>query len=116
MGATKKYFYNENQLLISSLCKALGHPARVTIIELLSQNEHMNCMDLQSKIKLSQSSISDHCQTLHHCGIIGYEVLGNNCFYHLNNTILNDVVDFVNTINIEPTSITGNVYYPKSAF
>lgn len=114
MGATKKHFYSDNQLQFSNLCKALGHPARVSIVEMLSQNECMNCKDLQSKIELSQSSISDHCNILHRYGIIGYEVIGNNCFYRLDNSVLDQLTDFVDTVNIEVPSLTGNVYYPAS--
>jgi ArsR family transcriptional regulator len=116
MGATKKHFYPENLLNISNLCKALGHPARLTIVEMLSQNEHLNCTDFQSRIKLSQSNISDHCSILHQTGIIGYEVIGNNCFYRLDNRVLDQITDFVDTINTETPSITGNVYYPANAF
>lgn len=112
MGATKKHFYPENQLLFSNLCKALGHPARISIVELLSKNEHLNCNDLNNSIQLSQASISRHCNVLHQCGIIGYEVNGNNCFYHLDNKILDQITDFIDAINVETPSITGKVYFP----
>ncbi|MDG1332148.1 MAG: metalloregulator ArsR/SmtB family transcription factor [Crocinitomicaceae bacterium] len=114
MGATKKHFYPESQLLFSNLCKALGHPARVSIVEMLSKNEHLNCSDLFERIELSQSTISRHCQILHQQGIIGYEVIGNNCFYRLDNRVLDKLTDFVDIINIEIPSITGNVYYPEN--
>lgn len=113
MGTTKKHFYSEDQLLFSNLCKALGHPARISIVEILSKNEHANCTDFQSEIELSQSSISDHCQILHRYGIIGYEVIGNNCFYRLDNRILDKIVAFVDSVNTEVPSLTGKVYYPE---
>ncbi len=114
MGATKKFYYPKRQLFLSNLCKALGHPARVSIVEMLSKNIHLNCADLNNSLKLSQATISRHCQILHQSGIIGYEVVGNNCFYHLDNQVLNQIVDFLDTINIETLSITGDVYYSQA--
>ena len=116
MGTTKKYFYREDQLLFSDLCKALGHPARISIVQMLSKTESLNCSDFQSSIKLSLPTISRHCKILHQNGVIGYEVIGNNCFYRLDNRILDQITDFVDTINTEVPSITGNVYYPGNAF
>jgi len=113
MGSTKKHFYKESQLIFSDLCKALGHPARISIVEMLSKNEHLNCSDLKSKIELSPSSISRHCHVLHRYGIIGYEVIGNNCFYRLDNNVLDQITEYVDAINRETPSITGNVYYPQ---
>lgn len=112
MGITKKYFYQEDQLQFSDLCKALGHPARISIVQMLSKNEHLNCSDLKTKIELSLSTISRHCHILHRYGIIGYEVIGNNCYYRLDNKALDRITDYVDSINIETPSITGEVYYP----
>ena len=114
MGSTKKHFYPENQLILSDLCKALGHPARISIVEMLSKSEHLNCKDLQSQIELSQSNISRHCHVLHRYGIIGYEVIGNNCFYRLDNRVLDRISDYIDVINVEIPSISGKVYYPQS--
>ena len=114
MGSTKKHFYREDQLIFSDLCKALGHPARLSIVEMLSKNEQLNCTDFQSEIELSQSSISDHCHVLHRYGIIGYEVIGNNCFFRLDNRVLDRISDYVDSINVEIPSISGKVYYPQN--
>lgn len=112
MGTTKKHFYLENTLKFSDQCKALGHPARISIIELLTKNDTLNCGDLMTNINLSQSTISRHCQVLHNCGLIGYEVVGSNCFYRLDNRALDQISDYLKEINTEVPSITGKVYYP----
>ena len=114
MGSTKKYFYSEDQLTFSDLCKALGHPARISIVQMLSQNEDLNCADLNTKINLSKSTISQPCNVLHRYGIIGYEVIGSSSFYRLDNRVLDKITDYVDAINIETPSITGNVYYPQN--
>lgn len=114
MGSTKKHFYPENQLYLSNLCKALGHPARISIVEMLSKNEALNCTDLFKRLELSQGTISHHCQILHRYGIIGYEVIKNNCYYRLDNRVLDQISDYVEAMNTRSPSITGNVYFPAS--
>lgn len=114
MGATKKHFYPEKLLRISNLCKALGHPARVSIVNMLSNQVPVNCNEMTTRLELSQGTVSHHCQILHRYGIIGYEVVGSNCFYKLDNRMLDQIVDFLDTVNTETPSITGNVYYPEN--
>ncbi len=112
MGVTKKYFYNESQLNFSNACKALGHPARITIIEHLAKNKHINCQELGEIIKLSQSNISRHCQILHECGLIGYEVRGNQCLYRLNQDRIEKLLDYIDSFNKIPFTHTNRVYFP----
>jgi ArsR family transcriptional regulator, arsenate/arsenite/antimonite-responsive transcriptional repressor len=112
MGATKKYFYNESQLQFSDVCRALGHPARITIIEHLSHNNHLNCKDLCKIIKLSQSNVSRHCQILHECGIIGFELQANNCFFRLNPSRIDGLTAYIDSFNKIPITLTDQVYYP----
>lgn len=116
MGTTKKHFYQEEQLVFSNLCKALGHPARISIVQMLSKSESLNCTNLQREIELSLPTISRHCKILHQNGVIGYEVIGSNCFYRLDNRVLDQLTGFVEEINTEKPSITGKVYYPKPQF
>ncbi|PIE87438.1 MAG: hypothetical protein CSA03_00395 [Bacteroidetes bacterium] len=114
MGSTKKYFYTQKQLELSDMCKALGHPARISIVKILSENRQLNCDGIYSQLKLSKSTISRHCKVLHETGIIGYEVIGNNCIYHLNNNVLDRINEFIDNINICPMPLTNQVYYPAS--
>lgn len=114
MGTTKKHGYAENQLIMSDLCKALGHPARISIIEMLSENKFSTSMNFQKQLQLSQPTISHHCQILHRYGIIGYEVIGNICFYRLDNRVLDRISDYLDVINVEVPSVTGKVYYPRA--
>lgn len=112
MGTTKKYSYQSNQLQFADLCKALGHPARVAIVQLLSQNNHLNCNEIQSKLSLSQSTISWHCSLLQKFGIVGYEQVGNNCYFRLNTRVIDILTDHIDAINTNPITLTDSVYYP----
>jgi len=114
MGSTKKYFYQEENIGLSNLCKALGHPARISIVELLSKNQDLNCTDFKNSINLAQSTISHHLNILHQNGIIGYEVINSNSYYRLHHPVLDQINEFLEKVNVEQTSITNQVYYPAN--
>ena len=81
MGASKMEFYTEHQIQMANMFKALGHPARIAIVEELVINDNFNCSDLSGVIPLAQSTISYHLKELFENGILGYFVQGSNCHY-----------------------------------
>lgn len=95
MGITKKYFYSEDQIFAAKLFKALGHPARITIVEILLSQKDVNCSDLQKTIKLSKSTISQHIKELHEVGILGLEVRGNCAYYVVDKRVLQSAVNYI---------------------
>jgi len=99
MGTTKRHFYTENQLEMANLCKALGHPARITIVEKLLEYENLNCKDLQFFIPLAQSTISQHLEVLYNAGILGYEANGNGSNYKVNKIAMKKVTEYLQKVN-----------------
>jgi len=95
MGTTKKLNYTESQLELANLFKALGHPARITIVEKLLENENLNCNDLKNFTPLAQSTISQHINVLQQVGLIGYEVVINNAVQRVGATILSKISWFL---------------------
>lgn len=81
MGASKKEFYTEEQIQMANMFKALGHPARIAIVEKLLENDNLNCSDLQTLIPLAKSTISYHLKELFEQGILGYVVQGRGAYY-----------------------------------
>ncbi len=100
MGATKKEFYTEHQLEMANLCKALGHPARIAIVEKLMEYDGLNCSDLRFFIPLAQSTISKHLKELHDAGILSCAVKGNNCYYQIKEKVLKEVSEHIDTIRL----------------
>lgn len=98
MGATKRTNYTEQQLQIADLFKALGHPARIAIIENLLADELLKCKDLQARIPLAQSTISQHLKELYRNGIIGYEQNYNCAYYKINDSAITLVREYLDKI------------------
>ena len=61
---------------LAACCKALGHPARVKIIEYLKKVDSCFCGEIVEQLPLAQSTVSQHLKTLKQAGLIKGEVEG----------------------------------------
>lgn len=66
---------------LATLTKALGHPARVKILRLLSRRESCVCGDIVDELPLSQSTVSQHLKVLKEAGLIRGEIDGPRVCY-----------------------------------
>lgn len=83
MGLTKTEFFTDNQNKTAMLLKALGHPARVAIIEHLLKVKTCVCGDIVSELPLAQPTVSQHLKELKNAGIIKGSVEGTSVCYCL---------------------------------
>ncbi len=89
MGFTKKHIFNENQNLVANYTKVLGHPARISIIQQISDKKYCNCNELVKIIGLAQPTISQHLAEIRKIGLLKQTVKGKNLFYSINTEKLN---------------------------
>ena len=81
MGATKTEHFSEKQNEIAILAKALGHPARVAIIEYLMNVDSCICGDIVNELPLAQPTVSQHLKELKNAGLIKGNIEGNAICY-----------------------------------
>ena len=81
MGATKTEHFTSKQNDIAILAKALGHPARVAIIDYLLKVDACICSDIVNELPLAQPTISQHLKELKNAGLIKGEIEGNTICY-----------------------------------
>jgi len=81
MGATKTEHFTEKQNQIAILMKALGHPARVAIIEYLMRVDACICGDIVNVLPLAQPTVSQHLKELKSAGLIKGNIDGNAICY-----------------------------------
>ena len=84
MGITKTEIFSEAQNEIASLAKAIGHPARVAIIEHLLKVDSCICKDIVEEVPLAQPTISQHLKELKNAGLISGTIEGTAICYCLN--------------------------------
>lgn len=73
---------------LSSLAKAVGHPARVRILRLLAERSGCVCGDIVDEVGLAQSTVSQHLAVLKEAGLINGDVDGPRVCYCLAPDIL----------------------------
>lgn len=81
MGVTKTEHFTEKQNQIATLAKALGHPARVAIIEHLMKVNACISGDIVNEIPLAQPTVSQHLKELKKAGLIKGKIEGNTICY-----------------------------------
>lgn len=81
MGATKTTHFTDNQNNIAVIAKALGHPARIAIVEHLAKINACVCGKIVDILPLAQPTVSQHLKELKTAGIIKGEVEGNSICY-----------------------------------
>lgn len=84
MGITKSEVFTSNHNEIAQLSKALGHPARVAIVDYLLSIKSCVCGDIVNEIPLAQATISQHLKALKEAGLIKGEIEGRNVCYCIN--------------------------------
>lgn len=81
MGLTKTEEFTKAQNDLAVIAKALGHPARVAILQFLVKTRTCVCGDIVEKLPLSQSTVSQHLKELKNAGLIKGEIDGPSVCY-----------------------------------
>lgn len=70
------------------LAKAVGHPARVQILRLLTRRTACVCGDIVDDLPLAQSTVSQHLKALKEAGLIRGDVDGPRVCYCIEPRVL----------------------------
>jgi DNA-binding transcriptional ArsR family regulator len=81
MGASKTEHFTDQQNQMATIAKALGHPARIAIIEYLMKVNECICGDIVNELPLAQPTVSQHLKELKNAGIIKGNIEGNSICY-----------------------------------
>lgn len=81
MGITKTIDYTKTELHIAKYAKALAHPARIAIIQLLLKKQSCICGDIVDELPISQSTVSQHLKELKEVGLIKGQIDGTSVCY-----------------------------------
>ena len=69
---------------LAKMAKAIGHPARVRILRMLSGNPVRVCSQIVGEIPLAQSTVSEHLRILKDAGLIRSNQDGTRVGYCIN--------------------------------
>lgn len=81
MGNTKTERFTERHNRLAGIAKALAHPARIAILEVLVRKGSCLCGDVVEEIPLSQATVSQHLKAMKEVGLIKGEIDGKFSCY-----------------------------------
>jgi DNA-binding transcriptional ArsR family regulator len=84
MGTAKKEEFTIRDNKIAAYAKALAHPARVAILQILIESKSCICGDIVDELPLSQSTVSQHLKELKEAGLIKGNIEGAKVCYCIN--------------------------------
>jgi ArsR family transcriptional regulator len=96
-----------NEVDVVTICKALGDPTRLKILELLkskgrsccdliARNEPGLCAcDIEDAVKLSQAAINHHMGLLRRAGLVNSEKRGRWVYYSRNEAAIAGITDAI---------------------
>lgn len=99
MGATKTEHFTDQQNEISILTKALGHPARIAIVEYLIEVNSCICGDIVNQLPLAQPTVSQHLKELKNAGWIKGNIEGTTICYCINEKALEIIQNYFASIS-----------------
>jgi ArsR family transcriptional regulator len=89
------------------VAKALGHPARVAIVDHLARIDRCVCGGIVEKVPLAQSTVSQHLKVLKNAGVVRGEVDGPRICYCLDWEVLERFKSAVAELKPEESNVEG---------
>ncbi|MDH4471499.1 MAG: winged helix-turn-helix domain-containing protein [Fluviicola sp.] len=83
MGASKIKVYTASQKSFARVAKAIGHPARVAIIQYLSKESYATNKDLIRITNLSEATVHQHLKELANAGLIAGRFIERQHHYRI---------------------------------
>lgn len=81
MGISKSEEFSDKENQLAKFAKALSHPARIAILNLLIKNQSCYCGNIVDELPLSQSTISQHLKELKEAGLVKGDITGAKVCY-----------------------------------
>jgi len=87
--------------LAASKLRAMAHPMRIAIIDLLHTTKKQSVTEIYQKLDIEQAAASHHLNILKSKGVLVSKRDGKKIFYSLRNETLTEIIDCINRCNEE---------------
>jgi ArsR family transcriptional regulator, arsenate/arsenite/antimonite-responsive transcriptional repressor len=81
--ASTQSVYSDDQIRLAELAKALAHPGRLQILQILAQRDSCICGEIVEVMPLAQATVSQHLRELKRAGLIRGQIDGPRTCYCL---------------------------------
>ena len=108
MGITKSEMFSDQQNEIAQIAKAIGHPARVAILQHIFKANSCICGDLVNEIGLAQPTISQHLKELKKNNLIKGNIEGTSVCYCINQEAWESISNLFNSFFTQKINKAGD--------
>ncbi|MDX1903727.1 MAG: metalloregulator ArsR/SmtB family transcription factor [Thermonemataceae bacterium] len=95
---TKNEYFTKEQELTARFAKALGHPVRIAILELLNSKSCCYHGDMADELPIAKSTLSQHLKELKDAGLIQGNITPPTTKYCINRENFNLAKSLFNNI------------------
>ena len=85
--------------LAASKLRAISHPMRIAIIELLSGDKHLSVTEIYKNLEIEQATASHHLNILKNKGVLVSKRDGKKIYYSLRSSTLTEIIECINRCN-----------------
>jgi DNA-binding transcriptional ArsR family regulator len=82
--------------MAASKLRAMAHPMRIAIIDLLTDNKKLTVTEIYEHLNIEQASASHHLNILKNKGLLESKRDGKMIYYSLKLQVLANVIDCIN--------------------
>lgn len=82
--AKKSKTYTKDQEQLAKIAKAMGHPARIAILDYLASLDSCFFGDIHNELPISKATVSQHLKELREAGLIQGEIEAPKVRYCIN--------------------------------
>jgi DNA-binding transcriptional ArsR family regulator len=83
----------------ASKLRAMAHPMRIAIVDLLTANKKLTVTEIYNKLSIEQATASHHLNILKNKGLLESKRDGKMILYSLKNDALTRLIDCINCCN-----------------
>lgn len=98
MGTSKTEEFTIKDNKIAKYAKALAHPARIAILNVLIKQQSCICGDIVDELPLSQSTVSQHLKELKEAGLIKGDIEGKSICYCIDEREWENAKNYLNKL------------------
>lgn len=85
--------------LAAGKLRAISHPMRIAIIDLLSQKEFLSVTEIYQALNIEQATASHHLNILKNKNVLVSRRTGKKIFYSLRNHTITEILECINRCN-----------------
>lgn len=82
--------------LAASKLRAISHPMRIAIIDLLTKDSELSVTEIYETLKIEQATASHHLNILKNKGVLMSHRKGKKIYYSIKNHTLTEIIECIN--------------------